>query len=83
TSLHVRSASSKRVQRTYLTLQIGHCRRGNEVFNFCLYWLVPCIFYKAKSVPTFKSPQKGVIMRTIVQKGCTTMDLLHQYSASM
>ncbi|HCL8982505.1 TPA: hypothetical protein N2135_003246 [Escherichia coli] len=28
---------------------------------------------KAKSVPTFKLPLKGVIMRTIVQKGCTTM----------
>ncbi len=37
--------------------------------------LVPCRRKKdkAKSVPTFKLPLKGVIMRTIVQKGCTTM----------
>ncbi|ENF86318.1 hypothetical protein ECP030526013_4209 [Escherichia coli P0305260.13] len=34
-------------------------------------------------MPTFKLPLKGVIMRTIVQKGCTTMLMLHQYSASM
>jgi hypothetical protein len=36
---------------------------------------------KAKSVPTFKYTPKGVMMRTIVQKGCTTMDILHQNSA--
>lgn len=39
--------------------------------------------YKAKSVPTFTLPPKGVIMRTIVQKGCTTVTMLHQNSALM
>ncbi|WP_148873058.1 hypothetical protein [Serratia marcescens] len=38
---------------------------------------------KAKSVPTFKCTPKGVMMRTLVQKGCTTMDILHQNSAFM
>lgn len=28
---------------------------------------------KAKTVPTFKLPLKGVIMLNIVQKGCTMM----------
>lgn len=43
------------------------------VTNLQLFW--PCRRKKdkAKSVPTFKLPLKGVIMRTIVQKGCTTM----------
>jgi hypothetical protein len=36
---------------------------------------------KAKTVPTFKLPQKGVIMRSIVQKGCTMTSELHHYSA--
>lgn len=39
--------------------------------------------YKAKSVPTFKLPLKGVIMRTIVQRGCTMKVVLHHYSALM
>ncbi|XNM45856.1 hypothetical protein ACLK15_22595 [Escherichia coli] len=38
---------------------------------------------KAKTVPTFKLPLKGVIMLNIVQKGCTMMWTLHEYSASM
>ncbi|EGP3782609.1 hypothetical protein LCS84_001198 [Salmonella enterica] len=55
-------------------------RRGNEIFNSAGRVAVK---YKAKSVPTFTLPPKGVIMRTIVQKGCTTVTMLHQNSASM
>ncbi|WP_206521510.1 hypothetical protein, partial [Citrobacter freundii] len=67
----------------YLLSRIGHGRRGNEVFNSAKNWPCRRKKYKAKSVPTFKLPLKGVIMRTIVQRGCTMKVVLHHYSALM
>ncbi|SNU32672.1 hypothetical protein KOSB73_120016 [Klebsiella grimontii] len=51
-----------------------------KLFNY-VKWRCCLKKYKAKSVPTFKLPPKGVIMHIIVQKGCTKMNALHQYSA--